>query len=183
VASRLDTAPILLTMATGSGFSCSCCGQHHDELPHSYGTSAPHYWDESLKSEPDTVLSAEQCVIDGNYFFVRARLVLPIIDAEEDFEWGVWISLSESNFNRVAQLWADPERVNEPPYFGWLATELPGYKPSTLNLKTNLHSQPVGTRPTVELEPTDHPLAMEQRTGIQLARVQAIAEQLLHPDR
>jgi hypothetical protein len=35
-------------------------------------------------------------------------------------------------------------------------------------------------RPLVELEPTDHPLAVEQRTGITLGRVQEIAETLLH---
>lgn len=173
---------MLSSMATGSGFSCSYCGQYHDELPHSYGTSAPYYWDESLETRPDTVLGADQCVIDGKFFFIRARLVLPVTDAEEDFEWGVWISLSEANFTRAMQFWTNPERINEPPYFGWLATELPGYEPSTLNLKTNLHSQPIGIRPTVELEPTDHPLALEQRTGVPLARVQAIAERLLHAD-
>ncbi|WP_373283869.1 DUF2199 domain-containing protein [Nocardia exalbida] len=48
-------------------------------------------------------------------------------------------------------------------------------------LEDQAHSQPVGVRPTVELEPADHPLAVEQRTGITLARVQAIAERLRHP--
>jgi len=44
-----------------------------------------------------------------------------------------------------------------------------------------VHSQLVGIRTTVELEPTDHPLAVEQRTGITTARVREIAERLLHP--
>jgi hypothetical protein len=35
----------------------------------------------------------------------------------------------------------------------------------------------------VELEPTDHPLPVEQRQGITMARVQALAELLLHPGR
>jgi hypothetical protein len=30
-------------------------------------------------------------------------------------------------------------------------------------LKTNVHTRARGLRPTVELEPTDHPLAVEQR--------------------
>jgi hypothetical protein len=33
--------------------------------------------------------------------------------------------------------------------------------------------------PYVELEPTDHPLAIEQREGVTLARVVEIAEALL----
>jgi hypothetical protein len=61
-----------------------------------------------------------------------------------------------------------------------MSTELPLYQPSTLSLKTRVHTQAVGQRPLIELEPTDHPLAVEQRTGITLARVQEIAETLLH---
>ena len=68
----------------------------------------------------------------------------------------------------------------QPPYFGWLSTVLPGYEPTTLSLAANVHTQPVGERPLVELEHTDHPLAVEQRTGITLARVQEIAEVVGH---
>lgn len=51
----------------------------------------------------------------------------------------------------------------------------------TLNLKTEVHTDEVGARPHVILEPTDHPLAVEQRTGITVERVQKIAELVLHP--
>jgi hypothetical protein len=37
-------------------------------------------------------------------------------------------------------------------------------------------------RGLVELEPTDHPLAVEQREGITFARVPQIAERMLHPE-
>jgi hypothetical protein len=174
---------MLFAMTTDLGFECSCCHQHHDELPLAYDTFAPAYWHDGLTGQPDSILGDEQCVIDREHFFVKARLILPTLDTDDDFEWGVWISLSKASFARVTELWDKPERVQEPPYFGWLATELPTYEPTTLNLKTNLHTQPVGVRPIVELEPTDHPLAVEQRTGITRARVQAIAELLLHPTR
>ena len=168
-------------MSVELGFLCSCCGQRHDGLPFSYGATAPVYWQESLEGSAGSVLGDEQCVIGGDHFFVRARLVLLVRDAEQDFEWGVWVSLSEANFVRLEASWSAPERVSEPPYFGWLSTELPGYEPTSVNLKTMVHSQAVGTRPIVELEPTDHPLAVEQRSGITVARVQDIAERLLHP--
>jgi hypothetical protein len=73
-----------------------------------------------------------------------------------------------------------PGRESEEPYFGWLSSDIPSYEPTTLELKTHVHTQPVGQRPVVELEPTDHPLAVEQRTGITVARVQRIAELMLH---
>lgn len=122
-------------------------------------------------------------MIEGTNFFVRGRLVLPIVDADGEFDWGVWVSVSEPNFHRIAEVWDSPVRIDEPPYFGWLSSELPLYEPTTLNLKTKLHTQPIGSRPLVELEPTDHPLAVEQRSGITMARVRAIAEQLLHPNQ
>ncbi len=59
------------------------------------------------------------------------------------------------------------------------STTLPVY-PSTLSLKTHVHTRPVGVRPFVELEPTDHPLAVELRTGIAMQRVREIAGVLLH---
>jgi len=100
----------------------------------------------------------------------------------ETFSWGVWVSLSRENFRRMSQLWETPGRESEPPYFGRLSTILPIYEPTTLDLKTNVHTQPVGIRPTIELEPTDHPLAVEQRTGITRARVQELAELPLHSE-
>lgn len=172
---------MLRAMSPDPGFHCTCCGQRHDGLPLSYGSIAPAYWHDGLAGRPGCVLGGEQCVIDGEHFFLRARLVLPMLDSAEEFDWGVWVSLNAANFARVEELWTNPQRINEPPYFGWLSTELPVYQPTTLNLKTMVHSQAVGARPTVELEPTDHPLAAEQRTGITRARVQAFAESVLHP--
>jgi len=90
------------------GFLCSRCGKHHDGLPFSYGALAPAYWREDLTSDPNSLLTDEQCVIDGQHFFVRARIVLPVVDAAEDLEWGVWVSLSEPNYTRACRLWTTP---------------------------------------------------------------------------
>jgi hypothetical protein len=166
---------------TGDTFTCTRCGQAHEGPPLAYGADYPEAWAAVPEAERRrrVVMSAEQCIIDKQDFFVRARLVVPVVDGPGPLEWGVWVSLSQKNFMRMAELWSSPGRKSEPPYFGWLQTELPGY-PSTLNLKTLVHTQPVGERPTVELEGTDHPLAREQRDGITAQRVREIAEMLLH---
>ncbi|WP_409517555.1 DUF2199 domain-containing protein [Bradyrhizobium sp. WYCCWR 12699] len=57
-------------------------------------------------------------------------------------------------------------------FFGWLSAELPLY-PRTENLKTRLHLRD-GIRPYIELEPTDHPLAVEQRNGMSVDRLAEI---------
>jgi hypothetical protein len=161
-------------------FLCSRCGQTHD-LPMSFAFEAPVYWYGIPKDERSrrAVLDEELCAIDGEHFFTKGRICLPVNDNPDQFEWVVWVSLSEANFKGVVAKWEQPKRETEPPYFGWLSSEIPGY-PSILNLKTNVHTRPLGERPIIELEPTDHPLALEQRTGISLVRVREIGEMLLH---
>jgi hypothetical protein len=56
-----------------------------------------------------------------------------------------------------------------------------GY-PDTLNLKAHVHNRELGVVPFIELEPTDHPLAIEQREGITMERVKDIAQLYLHPE-
>ena len=164
-----------------SGYRCSRCGELHTDLAFSYHAEAPDHWYQIPEAQRDarTVLSTDQCEIDGEHFFVRGLIQIPVIDGPNDFRWGVWVSLSPTNYQRMMDLWYQAGRESEPPYFGWLQTQLPLYPP-TLNLKAMVHTRPVGMRPLVELEPTDHPLAVEQRQGITMTRVQEIAEQLLH---
>jgi hypothetical protein len=163
------------------GFSCRSCGQFHGDLPMHYGAEAPIQWYSIAPHEVERrgLLSRDQCIIDDQFFFVVGNLEIPVIGSEERFSWDVWVSLSDRNFARACELWEQPGRELEPPYFGWLSTALPGY-PETVNLKTMVQTREVGRRPSVKLEPTDHPLAVEQREGITMARVQEIAELVLH---
>ncbi|MFJ5881692.1 DUF2199 domain-containing protein [Kitasatospora cineracea] len=168
-------------MSDDLGFTCSCCGEHHAEIPMGYSTMAPDVWDPGFETDADSMLSSDQCIIKGQHFFVRGLIEIPVIGSEDVFSWGVWVSLSRDNFARALEVWNMEGRETEKPYFGWLSTELALYSSSTINLKTNAHTQPVGKRPLIELEPTDHPLAVEQRTGITRDRVREIAMTVLHP--
>jgi hypothetical protein len=162
------------------GYRCSRCGQWHDELPFAFHVLEPAVWTPELAADEDSWLEEELCVIKGEHFFIRGLVRIPVVDADQDFEWGVWTSLSRDNFARTLKIWDREGREAEPPMFGWLSVQLPGYDPPTFSLQTMVHTQPVGLRPLVELEPTDHPLAVEQHEGITVARVQEIAERLLH---
>jgi len=146
----------------------------------SYAAPAPEYWTDDLADDDDSGLSPDQCVIKGEWFFALGLIEIPVIETGGSFSWGVWVSLSKENYERMAQLWDRPGREGESPYFGWLSTHLPVYSPTTINLKTRVHTRPIGERPLIELEPTGHPLAVEQRTGITLARVREFADILLH---
>jgi hypothetical protein len=95
------------------GFVCRSCGQRHEGLPFAYGSAAPAYWHEDLAGDERSVLEDEICVIQAQHYFVHARLVIPVQDAEKDFEWGVWVSLSRDNFRRMADLWSTPGRERD----------------------------------------------------------------------
>ena len=162
-------------------FECSCCGKSLPGPPLSWHFEAPAIWYSIPTDEvPERgQLGSEQCVIDYEHFFVRGLIEIPVIDGGGPFAWEVWVSLSESNFRRATELWNDSDRVNEPAYFGWLCNSIPVY-PEMLHVKTMVHSRAGGVRPFIELEPTDHPLSIEQRNGITTQRVREIAERMYH---
>lgn len=165
-----------------TGFLCATCGQTHDSIPMCLGAPAPELWFSVPEAEREArvELSSDQCVIDGQHFFILGRILLPVVDGDDSFIWLAWVSLSEANFVRSCELWESEGREAEPAYFGWLQSALPGYVPGTLSLKTNVQTMPLGQRPLITLEPTEHALAVEQRQGITMARVQQIAEAAFH---
>ena len=124
-------------------------------------------------------LGSDDCVIDEEYFFVRGCLDIPVIGESESFSWGVWVSLSEANFKEWAKHFGETKRSHVGPFFGWLNAAIEPY-PDTINLKTMVHLRDNGIRPFIELEPTDHPLAVEQRNGISVARVADIYAKIMH---
>ncbi len=135
---------------------------------------APIYWQSESRDSPNGFLDMDYCVLDGTHFFVLGLIELPIVGSNDVFSWGAWSSLSADNFRKAQNLHDTPARTAEPPYFGWLSNRIPFYDIDTLNMKVNVHSREPGQKPFIEVEPTDHPLAVEQRNGITRQRVQEI---------
>ena len=162
-------------------FTCSVCGDIHIGVP-DLGFDAPWYYHQlSAEQKIDMGdLTSDTCVISGKDFFIRGCLELPVIGHPEPFAYGVWVSLSQANYERYVALFESTARHNESPYFGWLCNNLPDY-PATLSLKTHVHLRPYPLRPRIELEATDHPLAREQRNGISTGRLREILEANEHP--
>ena len=158
-------------------WSCSACrGVHQGLLDLACGK--PEQWpgveDKALNSALDlsgNFLSEDFCVLDGQHFFVRAVLELPIMGGgEQRFGVGVWSTLSRETFNRYIETFDSSEQDWIGPWFGWFSNRLKGY-PDTLNLKCRVHPVSGRQRPRVELEATPHPLALEQKSGISFDRV------------
>lgn len=124
-------------------------------------------------------LGTDECVIDGKMFFIRGCIEIPVHGEDEPFSWGVWVSLSEKSFATWLEYYESNQRSHIGPFFGWLNAWLKPY-PDTVNLKTMVHLRDNGIRPYIELEPTDHPLAVEQRNGISIERVAEIYSIMMH---
>jgi len=157
------------------------CDEWHEGLPLAYGPDAPIYW-YGLSPEERTTrfeLNEDTAILDGEHYFIRGRIEIPIREFDDPFVWVAWSSLSRDDFAKLSEVWLSPDRERLPPMFGWLSSELEGY-PSTVNLKVNVHQRAPGARPVIEVEPTDHPLAVEQRAGMSWERVQELAELILH---
>lgn len=165
------------------GFKCSSCGEFHQGLPLDYGAKYPEYYFEIPANEraQRIYVTNDICVVDNEFFFIRGCIEIPILETDDCFAWGVWCSLSEKSFNRVMELNDAEDVEGEPPFFGWLNTFLPEkLYPNTLNLKTNVYLKNHNQRPFIHLEPTEHPLSIEQWKGITMERVYEIAEVILH---
>lgn len=149
----------------------------------SFGTDAPLSYYEVPAEQRDTRcrLGSDDCVIDETSYFVRGCIELPVHGEPEPFVWGVWVSLSEASFRQWREYLDTERRSHIGPFFGWLNAWLRPY-PDTMNLKTRVHLRDHGIRPWIELEPTDHPLAVEQRAGISVARVAEIYAQVVHEE-
>jgi hypothetical protein len=173
-------------------WKCASCDEWHTGPCLDFGFSEPYYWNKTherasrwtnliprgLKRPSRTFLDSDYCSVEGESFFVRGLIHLPIIGAADSFCWGVWGSLSRANFEALLKSEDDGGVAEFPPMFSWLSSQIPGYR-DTLNLKMFVHIQEAGSRPHFRLERGDHPLCVEYHHGITPERVKEIMLQRL----
>ena len=157
-------------------WTCPCCAKRYDTLPFAYVVMEPDAWrampvDE--RSERGT-LWTDTCIIDQHQFYVRGRILIPVVGYKEPFIFNLWAAISQPDFVRYGQLWDVEQRGYEPPFTGRLGNTIAGY-PATSGLECKVVLQNARVRPSFELQSPDHPLALEQRHGITLDRVKEIA--------
>jgi hypothetical protein len=126
-------------------------------------------------------LGTHDCVIDADSYFVRGVIEISVHGESEPFTWDVWVSLSKASYEQWLEIFPAEMRSHVGPFFGWLNASLRPY-PDTINLKTRVHLRNGGVRPFIELEPTDHPLAIELREGISAQRLAELYVLMTHGD-
>jgi hypothetical protein len=162
------------------GFVCSVCGEHHDELLLDVRMGLPEaVFELSAEEREERAEIAEDSGIlrsaeDGEHFYVRGLLEIPIPSLDRYFGYGAWIEVDARSYDRLGELWDDERGQHEPPFAGKLANELAPYE-GTVDLPVMIQLREVELLPAVELVETDHPLRADQRAGISEARAHELA--------
>lgn len=162
-------------------YRCTQCEKIHEGLPAIAYDAPAHYYDLAEDERAGrAVLTDDLCSIDGESWFVRAVLKIPVVEHTECLDWGVWGSLSEANFGRYRAALRDGDQSKLGPMFSWFASRLPDYA-DTLNLRCTIVPRNGRQRPLIAFHPDDdHSLVLDQRTGISLERAIEFVKPVLH---
>lgn len=166
-------------------WKCDTCEDWHTGPSLDWGYSAPFYWEDDhevsdgsspppIDPLPEWFLNDDFCVVQGEHYFVRGVIHVPIVGTADTFCWGVWGSLSRQNFEKLIAALNDADPIELLPMFSWLSNQIEEYDEDTLNLKMYAHFADLDERPKFELEPTEHQLSEEFYHGITAERVKEI---------
>lgn len=161
-------------------FRCKRCDEIHEGVP-TFGFDSPAIAQWIPEGERGTriELGSDDCVVDGERFLVRGCLEIPVEGEDDPFIWGVWVDISQRDFEAWERSFHLDERAHIGPFAGYLGSCLPGY-PDTLNLHVVMRLRNHGTRPCIEVSPSEHPLHQEQCQGIDQDRLAEIYETVMH---
>lgn len=129
---------------------CSECGEIHKNWSAlTFSTPTPfHNLTEKEKSTIGTI-GSDFCVVKHiNQIdrFIRVVLKQKVNDYSEDLEYGLWVSLSEKNFENYSDNYDNENHQTE--YFGWLSSDLPDYNNSE-NIPTTVVTKIGNERPEI----------------------------------
>jgi hypothetical protein len=165
------------------GYTCSVCGEYHDQLMLDIRLGLPDdvFALSDEERERATERGEDWCILHTGdpRFFTRALLEIPVPELETYFGYGVWAELDEAGFDRIRALWDDPSGADEPPFAARLANELAPYE-ATTGLRVLLRLRDVDLLPSAELTDSGHDLVSDQRIGITAAQAQRLAATVAH---
>ncbi len=156
---------------------CSICGIEHpiEAIEPAFGRPDAYIALSDGERERHAKADDDLCQIDdptsgGTRWFVRAVLPVAVTESDEATHWGLWTEVAREVFERVVELWSDPNQINEPPLPARLANHIPTY-PETIGLPCALQLTGPNTRAEIVFSPEiDHPLVEEYESGVSAHR-------------
>ncbi len=160
-------------------FTCDVCGEKHAGETRDIRMGLPQpifFLDEEERRrrayvENDFAVLSTQ---NGDRYFVRALLELPVDGEDGYFGYGAWVEVSAADASALEDLWDDEKGQRAAPFSGTLANELSPYA-FTEGLPVRIRLRDVELLPLVELADANHELVRAQRHGISRHRAHELA--------
>lgn len=151
---------------------CAKCGQDHplEEMELTFKRPADAARMSPGERREHLQESSDLCIIRGERFFIRAVLPLPVKSRADPYRIGLWVEVAQSDFERVYELWDSEEQRSEPPIPAVVANDIP-ITPGALGHAAELRLVGPSFRPDVLLQPSSHPIYIEQRSEIDVHRI------------
>jgi hypothetical protein len=157
-------------------WTCGCCGKPFNTILLDIVYHAPDHWVAIPEARRRGKIDQDVCFLhqnNGMDIYLRGVIEIPIIGQNDHFRWGAWVAVTREGFDRALELWTAEVIEDEPPLGGRIGNDICSY-PDTIDELAHVHLRPGKFRPAIELISTDHPLAIEQREGISMERVEEI---------
>ena len=119
--------------------------------------------------------------LDGERFWVKAVLPLPVHAAPEPLVFGVWVEVEPAQLETMSDAW-NRGTIHERRYRGTLDMIVWPYR-NALGLAVELEYGAPEDRPLAHVLGAEHELALDQRDGITLDRVRELAERIAHMEQ
>ena len=147
------------------GFVCAQCGTAHEGLPTDQAYTLPDdVWAVPERDrETRATWSGDLCEMDGRCF-IRGVLLIPLVERNDEFGWGVWAEVERTVFDRYYDFF-EADAFNEPTQSGTLANTVPGYEDAAnerLFIKFGRDQRPTFLTYASSLSS----LALDQRLGL-----------------
>ena len=148
-------------------YTCEVCGEAHagEGRDIRMGLPQPIFLLDEDERRARAYVEDDFALLDGERYFVRALLELPIYGEDGYFGYGAWVEVTEDDVAKLGRLWDDEDGWRSDPFGGTLANELSPYA-FTEGLPVRIRLREVDLLPLVELEDGEHELVRAQRIGI-----------------
>lgn len=158
---------------------CGSCEQDHG-WPFDLAAHAPDPWPHASEYEHNGALrmdgdflSEDFCVLNGEHFFVRAVMAIPVQGMADDFGFGCWSTLSRQNFDKYLESFDSIRPSQEELWSGWLCNRL-AHHGDAGPVGVWVQLRPGRQRPLLWVMDDDHPLAIAQEQGLSAEQMMEI---------
>ena len=155
---------------------CSCCGKlvpaANIELAYRRPDVIASLSSEELEAR--STHTDDICILDGERFFVRCTISLPIRMSSEYYAIGAWAEISERDFATVQKLWDEVDQANAPAIDGVLANQI-ALTTGSSGCRVLVTLTGPTTRPCIAIKDQACSMYLEQKEGLPAHRASEYA--------